>query len=227
MNLILPHRRVMMVPVYEAFKESVLDASSVLYPCCGSDDSPSLVFSNVTYVDDEKMHPESMAEMRKRGLKAHKMDVRRYTASEEHDMLIILRPMIPTRWAAQHIKPGALILSDDYHGNAREMRDNPRRYTLIGGISHTPGAHPLDFRATLTLDVTDMLVPCSCEEELKRLRPDKHREISILYPQIMRMAGHEAPENFIEMVMRYYRNMGWRLELPARREADYYIFRKG
>lgn len=216
-----------MVAVYTAFRDAVSDPASVLYPCCGWDASPSAVFRRVTYVDREDWGRGSMESFRQAGLDARKLDIKDYQPAEAHDMLILMKPRIPTEWASRHIVPGAYILSDDHNENAKEMRDDPLRYRMIGGISFlNRDPYALDFRVFVTLDTTDLLVPVKDEQELKEHRPDHHRFITTTYPPVMQMVGHEVPAKFEDMYLKFVRHMGWREELPARRVADYYIFVK-
>lgn len=225
-SMVKPEYHDDLIAIYTAFRDKVYPAKSVLHPSCASDASPSKVFDNVTYVDIEDGCEGAMAAFRKHGLKAYKMDIRDYKPEEEHDLLILLNPSIPTEWAAQHLKKGSFILANNYHGNATQMHKEPE-YTLWGVIDFVePDGRKNDIRVTFSRDLTDLFVPVKNEEELRRLRPHEHRFITECYPDLLRTSGITPAETFEEMYFQYSRMMHKPAVLPVKRVADRYIFVK-
>ncbi|MDP3027422.1 MAG: hypothetical protein Q8N63_06950 [Nanoarchaeota archaeon] len=123
------------IRVYNAFKREFGTPSSVLHPCCFTDASPSKVFDNVTYVDEDG---RAIAKMREFELKAFEKDIRYYQPSEEHDLIILVRPsnLVSNNpeWATQHLRNGGLVLTEKYCGESMRMYAQPKLHELYGGI---------------------------------------------------------------------------------------------
>lgn len=129
------------VRIYNAFKKEFGNPVSVLHPCCFADASPSKSFDNVTYVDDTEYtdgRKTPMVKMREFGLKAFEQDIRDYKPTEEHDLLIFVRPgnsvAANPEWATQHLKNSGLVLTEKSYGDAERMYAQPTLYELCGGI---------------------------------------------------------------------------------------------
>jgi len=123
------------IRIYKAFKREFGNAHSVLHPCCFFDASPSKVFGNVTYVDGDE---RAIDRMRESGLKAVCEDIRNYKPTEEHDLLVLVRPGNSVAknpgWVTQHLRSGGLVLTEVNYGDARRMYEQPKLYELCGGV---------------------------------------------------------------------------------------------
>jgi len=100
-----------LITLYTAFKNQVYNPKSVLNPSCGFDASPAKVFDNVTFVDIAKDNAGCIKKLQEAGFHAIKQDIRDYKPNEEHDLLILINPVIPTEWASRHLKSGGYVLA--------------------------------------------------------------------------------------------------------------------
>ncbi|MFH1506090.1 MAG: hypothetical protein ABIE94_03850 [archaeon] len=215
------------IATYRAFRDGVTNSQSVLHPSGGFDASPSKVFDNVTYVDIEDGNEGCVDVLRRAGLKAFRMDIREYIPEEEHDLLILLNPSISTEWAARHITSGAYIISNNYHGNASEMHNEPDKYTLWGTIDLAERDHEKGhFRAEVSRDLTDLFTPAESGEELRILRPDEYEFWEYSRRGILESMNIEPEERFEDMYMQFQRLMQEPEVLPSKRSSDDYIFVK-
>jgi hypothetical protein len=215
------------IAIYRAFREQVHDAKSVLHPSCGFDASPARAFPNVTFVDKEDGNEGAIDALRKHGLKALKMDIREYRPEEEHDLLILLNPSIPTEWASRHIPSGAFILSNNYHGNAAGMWRERHSYEPFGTIDFAESDRRKgDNRVVVSRSLEGLFEPVKDFEELRRLRPSMHEFIRTAYPHLLISAGLEPGKTIEEAYRRHQRMMHESEALPSKRKADMYIFVK-
>ncbi len=112
-----------LVVKYRAFKEAVgFDTGVVYHPCGYADVSPSEAFpgSRIIYADRED---GAMEVMRKKGFEAHTVDVLSFDPGPV-DVLILLNPQIRSEVPASHVKPGGYALSNNYHGNASQLKES-------------------------------------------------------------------------------------------------------
>lgn len=214
-----------LIAIYTVFRDQVYDPQSVLYPCCGFDASPAKVFKKVTFVDLENGSQGCVRKLQEAGFRALKQDIRTYTPTELHDLLILLNPAIPTEWASKHLQSGGYVIANDYHKNAAEMHYLRDQFTLIGVINIVDRTKERQ-KAEVSRDITDLFVPVQDEEELKRHRPDTHDFISKTYPHILRSMRIEPAQKFEDMYAQFQRLMHEPEHLPAKRVADRYIFVK-
>lgn len=216
-----------LIAIYTAFRDQVYNPQSVLYPSSGFDASPAKVFRNVTFVDKEDGNEGCVAKLQEAGLRALKQDIQQYTPTQEHELLILLNPAIPTEWASQHLKSGGYIIANDYHGNASEMYQSPDRFTLWGVIDFIEkDRRKGDNQVVISKDITDLFVPAESGEELKRLRPFDYEFISTSYPHSLRSQNIEPAAKFEDMYVQFQRMMRASEQLPSKRVTDRYIFVK-
>lgn len=124
-----------LIALYQVFQVEYHNPRSVLYPSCGFDASPSKVFDNVTYVDIEHGNKGCIETLKKAGLKAIKGDIRDYKPTEEHDLLILQKPVIPPEWATQHLMPGGYVIANDYHQTATKLRERSDEFLQNWDVS--------------------------------------------------------------------------------------------
>jgi len=224
--------------IYTAFKEQVHNPRSVLYPSCGIDASPARVFDNVTFVDKE-----CVQRLREAGFKALKMDIQDYKPEEEHDALILLNPSIPSEWGTRHLVRGGYVIANNYHGNARELFHDPG-FTLWGVIDVvTPrikGDNKIvgvidflkpritgDNKVVVSQDISDLFVPARNMEELRESRPTDYDFIVDSYTSRLRLMNIEPEKDPDKLFFQFHEAMGENVtRLPAKRQADRYIFVK-
>lgn len=213
-----------LIKAYTEFKSKVHNPRSVFYPCSATDASATRVFNNVTHLD---LDEHSMKILRANGLKAITGDVREYSPKELHDLLILLNPAIRPEWATSHIPAGAFIIANNYHGTSSDLSDAQRQYELFGTLSE-----PSDGRAAVfSRDLTDLFIPVKSGDELRALRPGTFDFVMKSYPHLLKMQGIKPEETFEALFRQYQKLLSSELkdediELPARRIADLYIFRK-
>ncbi len=216
-----------LISFYSAFKEEVYSPKSVLYPSCGFDASPSRVFDNVTFVDSENGNTGCVQELQNFGLLAFKQDIREYSPSQEHDLLILLNPAIPVEWASRHLRQGGYILANNYHGSASQMAQNPEAYALWGtmdlGDEKTRGR---SHEVSISRDLTDLFVPVKDSEELKSIRPGTYEFVRRVVNDFVArgIVQSRSGASFEEKWQAYRERM--KEGMPHRRVAERYIFTK-
>ncbi len=214
-----------LIAIYTAFRDQVHNARAVLHPSCANDASPSKVFDAVTYVDIDTV---AMETFRQHGLDAHGQDIREYKPSKEHDLLILLNPCIATEWASQHIRNGGYILSNNYHGNASHMYNNPDAFELVGVIDFVESDRRKgDNRAVFSRNLEGLFQPVKDFEELREVRPEAYEFIRVSFNSLFRMYRGDRRGDTEEERYRIVKEMmGESEELPAKRIAERYIFVK-
>lgn len=108
-----------LVGVYRRFVEKFDMPSNVLYVGCGYDGSPSEVFQNVTYIDDNQ-HPINI--LSAAGLDARCRDAHIFVPDREIDLLLVMRFSL-TPQDFRRILPRGRVLCDYYQG--RQAYSNP------------------------------------------------------------------------------------------------------
>lgn len=95
-------------------------AGVVYYPACGYDRSPSGAWpaSRVIYADIDR---RAIAALQKANLKAVRADALTYDPGPV-DILVMLNPAIHPRVPSEFVQPGGLVICNDYHGTATELR---------------------------------------------------------------------------------------------------------
>lgn len=206
-----------LISAYSAFKSKIYDPKSVLYPSCGTDASPSRVFENVTFVD---LNENSISALKNKGFKAITSDIRNYVPTEEHDLLILMNPAIDPSWATKHLILGGYILANDYHGSATWLAKRQTDFSLIGSTNEKENTE-------ISLDTTGLFESVSSLEELKILDPKR-------YDFIVKSALHQLSfggkvdktKTLEENYFLFCDTMHMERNLPFKRKADLYIFRK-
>ncbi len=209
-----------LVGLYRAFRTEVYNPKSVLYPCCATDSSPSQVFDSVTYVDSESQCRGAIEGLVAQGYTAFKQDIREYMPSEEHDLLILLNPAIPSEWATRHVMLGGYIIANDYHGNASEMFSDPTRYELWGTLQKKAEG------VSISQHLEGLFEPVNDFEELRVCRADHYDFIRKCFPYLLLSSGITPSENIEEMYLQFRDMMRDSRVLPAKRVAERYIFVK-
>lgn len=105
--------------VYERFVGVYGRPANVLYPGCGCDISPSLVFYDVVYVDREKFYVNVLKE---KGLDARCQDVHTFEPDRDFDLLLVMRFHLTPEDLRRFLKKGHMIC--DYY-QAGDTYDNP------------------------------------------------------------------------------------------------------
>ncbi len=131
-----------LVDMHRVFVSNVGRPSSVLYPGCGFDFSPSRVYDDIVFVDSEQGNTGCISQLVEKGAKAYKVGISSYCPGQVFDMLFLQNPGFRTADAAVHIGEGALILANDGHKNASEMNAHPESYSFVGSI--TAGVFSMD-----------------------------------------------------------------------------------
>ncbi|MDE1798611.1 MAG: hypothetical protein KGH63_04365 [Candidatus Micrarchaeota archaeon] len=187
-------------PAFQAYKERFGTPSSVLYPCCGNRAIPPAIFANVVYLDRDIGQVKVLKEM---GLLASALPLKAYHPPRPHELLILISPKIPVEMATPHLEVGGYAICDNAQGTAAQLRSRPRQFKLIASINLQAGA------AVLSKNVSGLLQRHADYQELKQQHPDS--AFLALYP---------TPESF-EQARQFIGE-----QLPYRREADLYVFRK-
>jgi len=216
-----------LIALYTAFRNQVYSPRSVLYPSCGYDASPSVVFSNVTFVDVEAGNEGCVAKLRDAGLVAFKQDIRQYDPSEEHDLLILLNPAIPTLWASSHLKQGGYVLSNDYHGNASEMYSMQDAFSLLCTMNFAErDRRKSNNLVVVSRDLEGLFEPVKGAEEFEHFRPSDFKFEKMMVDSFVnqRMVNVDLGASFEEKWRAYREMMGE--GMPFRKVADRYVFVK-
>lgn len=187
-----------LIAMYTAFRDQVYDPQSVLYPSSGFDASPARVFRNVTFVDIEKGNEGCVAKLQEAGLCALKIDIKEYKPTEEHDLLILLNPAIPTECTTPYLRSGGYVVANNYHLNASWLNAQKDRFSLVGIIDYDPNANS----ANITMNESRELGRTVSIDDIAESRPLEH------------WAFKTTPQT------------GQFPVLPFERVADRYIFQK-
>lgn len=211
------------IAAYEAFRDRAYNAKSVLHPGCGLDASPAKVFRSVTFVDKDE---DAMRVFSEHGLEAECVDIGDYRSTEFHDLLLLLNPGFPTELAAQHMRPGSYILSNNYHDNATAMHYEPDKYTLWGTIDYlVKDMRKGDHRVEISRRAEGLFEPCRNGGDIMVHRPEYFDFLVKMFKGMEKnMKGFSAEGPFDEVHARYREvtHEG----MPAKRTADFYIFMK-
>jgi len=200
-----------LIAIYTAFRDQVYSPQSVLYPSSGFDASPVKVFDNVTFVDNEVGgNYGCVKKLQEAGLHALKQDIREYTSEQEHDLLILLNPVIPTEWASQYLVKGGYILTNDYHSNASKMSEQPDQFTLLGVIDEAERKSEKDEPiAIVSRNLDGLFEPVKDEEELIRFRPESHEFLGMVFRSFAtNMSDFNADRPFGQVWADYREMMG-------------------
>lgn len=137
--------------VAEAF-----DVSTVLYPGCYVDITPSFVLDSVTYLDIDRRAAQFFADTDgvDEIIRCHRDDsesarwsflsadyTSRLTLPEhEYDLLISLYAGFVSEHCSRHLRPGGLLLVNPSHGDAA-MTSLDSRYQLVAAITSRDGKY--------------------------------------------------------------------------------------
>jgi len=215
-----------LISIYTAFNNRVHSPTSVLYPSCGFDASPSKVFENVVFVDAEKGNEGCVQALKEAGLNAIKQDIREYRPKQAHDLLILLNPVISHEWATRHLPSGGWIISNDYHRTASDINSDSN-FSLWGTIDFLErDRRKKDFIVDISRNLEGLFEPVKDSEELKLLRPNEYKFIYSLVNNWVRQGLLNVPKNapFEEKFIVYRTEMGEKM--PSKRVANQYIFVK-
>ncbi len=211
-----------LIAAYLRFRDRVYAPVHVLHGGCATDVCAALAFGKdkVTFVDT---NDEAMEELRLDGYRALTQDIRRYRPQRLHDVCISINFGSP-EWQTPHARKGAFILVNNYHGDAKRLHDDAKRFELWGYIHSRPESSGYD--VTLSRDISDLFVRVESFAELQRI--DSQRYIAIERTQRAHLVNSgvtpaQTPE---ERCMQFCRLMGTQEELPYRRDPTLYIFVK-
>jgi hypothetical protein len=216
-----------LLSIYSTFQAQVHKPRHVLYPSCGYDGSPAKVFERVTFVDSEGGNAGCIQALKAAGYDALQSDIRDYSPTEKHDLLILLNPCIPSEWGARHLERGGWIIANNYHGNASQMFREPESYEFWGAIDFVEkDRRKKDYRVEILRDLEGFFVPVADFAELERLRPDHADFTQKIVESFIRreFVKAEPGANFDEKWAAYRATM--KEGMPSRRIAERYIFRK-
>lgn len=152
-------------------QEALQPISKVIYyPCCGVDRTPSIAWpdSQVIYADREQ---HCIDQLRQNESLTHCVDVELFDPGPI-DILIMLNPTIDPDRPCDNVKPGGLVICNNYHLTATRVRSIPRfeliglAYELSGGMIFDLNQPELHFYEVET------------EEELLRVSPNFHAYVT-------------------------------------------------
>ena len=103
--------------LYRKFASEYGMPTSVLYPCCGYDISPSEVFPSVIYVDTDSLVVEAL---RNAGKEAYCSDICDFQLSADVDLLLVMNPQLDASYLAAKIKKG-YVISNNYNHSAEQL----------------------------------------------------------------------------------------------------------
>lgn len=203
-----------------AFRREIYNPASVLYPCCGFDASPAKAFRNVVFLDREQGGNEGCIEaLRRAGFRAVKSDIKDYVSEEEHDLLILANPCIPSKLATPFLCSGGYVLLNDYHGNASQLFKLPKEFELIAGVTESQCP-------TFSRDTSGLFVPVRNLDELKEISPNRYDSIIGLMDSFFRNSTRKRTgsldKDYLQMNWALYKNR----QFPYKRTAEVYAFRK-
>jgi len=118
-----------LVKQLKCFNREIFSPSSVLYPGCGNDASPSEVFDNLTYVD---IDPKSLEMLEKNGLKTVLIEAKKYRGN--HDLILLYNSDIPSSDILPNLNLGGYVLANEWKGHATEMTKN-ENFEVLGVIT--------------------------------------------------------------------------------------------
>lgn len=106
------------------FREAIYRPVSVFYPCCGRDVSPLKAFpdANLTFLDKLRPVVESLRPLAKHySIKTICENIKKYTPEQTYDLLLLLNPQIPSKWATKYVENGKYIIANNWDGNADQL----------------------------------------------------------------------------------------------------------
>lgn len=140
-----------------------INPAVVYHPCSGNYKTPSVVFPNarVVYVEKDARAVQAFKEA---GLEAHEASATEYTPDAPVDLLILSNPTIPSKHPASTVRSGGYVFTNNYHGNATELKDDPD-FELVGVVAPTAEGYTLDRE-----DLEQYWQTVSNDEEFRRAR---------------------------------------------------------
>ncbi|MFA5406825.1 MAG: hypothetical protein WC307_05730 [Candidatus Nanoarchaeia archaeon] len=150
------------VNMYETFKNNFTNPKRVLYPSCGTDISPSKVFSNITYVDVDQACINTLI---KDNLEAYCINIDKFVPNQKFDLLILLNPAISSYKATKHLADNGYVIANNYHSNAKELFDDDN-FSLQGIIKLSD--------ASLDADFNGLFEQYESVDELRETKPEKY-----------------------------------------------------
>ncbi len=201
---------------YKLFRTQAHNPLCVLYPCCATDATPSNAFDNVTYVDLDK---ESINTLQQAGYNAHLKDIRDYQPKQQHDLLILLNPSIPSAWATPYLQRDGYIIANNWHNTATSLNHLPKQFKLWGTLNYHKSP-------SINTDLTNLFHPVKDEQELQHYRPDHYDFLKNVIANFANQSFILASKNdsFTQQLQAFCKTMNQ--EMPSRRVADLYIFKK-
>jgi len=137
-----------LIESYNLFINTIYDPKNVLYTSCELDGSPLRAFPNakVTFIDKNKKAIDAMKgneEFQDPRVTLIEGDVKQYQGKRLHDLVILLNPQIKSKVILPYLSDGGYILANDYHYNARQLKNIKSvvsRGTIIprNDVQHTP-----------------------------------------------------------------------------------------
>lgn len=160
------------VAMHQAFVKEFGMPESVIYPCCGTDVSPSKVFDEVTYVDAEAGYIDCLL---KEDFNAIQTNVEEFKTNELFDLLILLNPTISSFHITDKVKLNGFVMANNYHGNAKELFESPD-FEIKCIIKQD---------ASLDKDFNGLFERFESVEEYKEACPEEFAEILPLYKGVL------------------------------------------
>ena len=131
---------------YRFFASQFGTPGSIIYPCCFVDASPSQGFPNsrVLYIDNKLDVKDELTKLySEKSLEFVCADAKTFQPQNDHDLLLILNPTLHTRSLSHLVKPGKLILANNYHRNANQMFEEPDSFEFLGLIDDRQRGNPV------------------------------------------------------------------------------------
>ncbi|MBS3089798.1 hypothetical protein J4461_02850 [Candidatus Pacearchaeota archaeon] len=214
------------IAIYTAFRDEVYSPNSVLYPSCGYDASPSIVFRDITFVDSEEGNKGCVKALKKHGLNAIKQDIREYRPEQAHDLLILLNPAVHAKWATKHLSSGGWLIANNYHHTASQVyTDN--KFSLWGAMDFLErDRRKSNFKISISRDIGSLFEPVKNMEEFRIFRPNDYEfTLGLIESWTRQGLLHVRKNATLEEKFRAYREE-MKEEMPSKRVALMYIFLK-
>lgn len=213
------------IQAYTLFRDRIYNPRSVFYPCCSADASPSRVFGNITFLDRDKAAIDALKRI---GLGALAMDIEEYNPVAKHDLLLLMNPAISPELATPHLVSGGYVIANDYHSTATDLNGQRKFFELIAAmkLETEEGVVKIPEKMLLITDLEGFFEPVKSFEELKQLRPGEYKTLAKMIPHLLSYANKKV-EGTLEDQYRQHRGLLHQsTELPAKKIAEYYVFRK-
>jgi hypothetical protein len=153
------------IAAYEFFRKNIYNPARIFYPCCFLDASPFKGFPNsqIVLMDRDEVANKAMVESGIEGFV--RGDVLKYSPKKPFDLVIILSPNLPSKDLTRHLVRGGYVISNNYHNNASQLRDDP----LFEGIG--------------TIDLNENGIYLA-KGDFSKLEPEQYENYSYIFRKI-------------------------------------------